>query len=404
MIRLNLPHFSTVSGIALVENSLEKRRFAPRLSVFYAALFLSIGIYMPFFPVWLAARGFAPEQISVLLAVPMAVRIVITRSAGRLADRHPNRRGPILVATAAAALGFAVVGLVSGFTATLAAMSLMAVFWTSILPLTEAFALQGMRLFGADYGRMRLWGSASFILANFAAGSALDLWPSDVVFWLILSAMGLAIGAAWRLPVVPRQRKTASLAGEQSEEAGLSPRLFVAVLSAVAAMQASHALIYGFGSLHWQSLGYSGRLIGVLWALGVIAEITLFAVSGRIAGRLPPLGWIAVGAGAGVLRWLVLASDPALPVLVVAQLLHGFTFGATHLGTVRFIAATVPDERTASAQGLFFTLSGVAMAAATLASGPLYRHFGGEAFLAMALVAALAGGVLWAAYRQIGRI
>ena len=403
MIRLNLPHFSTFSGIALVDNSSDKRRFAPRLSVFYAALFLSIGIYMPFFPVWLAARGFAPEQISVLLAVPMAVRIVITRSAGRLADRHPNRRGPILVATAFAALGFVVVGLVSGFVATLAAMSLMAVFWTSILPLTEAFALQGMRQFGADYGRMRLWGSASFILANFAAGSALDLWPTDAVFWFILAAMGLAVAAAWRLPVVPRRRKAADTAGDHSEEIGLSPRLFAAVLGAVAAMQASHALIYGFGSLHWQSLGYSGLLIGVLWALGVIAEITLFAVSGRIAGRLPPLGWIAVGAAAGVLRWLVLASDPALPVLVAAQLLHGLSFGATHLGTVRFIAATVPDERTASAQGLFFTLTGLAMAASTLVSGPLYRHFGGEAFLAMALIAALSGGVLWAAQRRMAR-
>ena len=45
--------------------------FAAWLSVFYAAHFLVLGISMPFFPVWLAAKGLDPGAIGLVLAAPM---------------------------------------------------------------------------------------------------------------------------------------------------------------------------------------------------------------------------------------------------------------------------------------------------------------------------------------------
>ena len=77
--------------------------------------------------------------------------------------------------------------------------------------------------------------------------------------------------------------------------------------------------------------------------------------------------------------------DTLLPLL---QCLHALSFGATHLGTLAFIARAAPAGLAATAQGYLAVAMGIAMAAATGAAGVLYAHFGGRAYGAMALIAA----------------
>ncbi|MCC2112221.1 MAG: MFS transporter [Hyphomicrobiales bacterium] len=359
--------------------------FDRRMSAFYAALFLGIGVYQPFFPLWLQARELDPWQISVILAVPMSIRVFFAPVSGALSDRSANRRPAIIAYTALTAVFFFLLGFTTDFLWIFVTISAAALFWTSIMPLTEALALQGVRRFGADYGRLRLWGSISFIAANFIAGAVLDVLPRDIVHALILAAMILTVIAACRLPLLPVPAEPplpdASVRPSRVVNAGV-----FAVLAAAGLVQSSHALIYGFGSLHWQAMGLSGTTIGLLWALGVVAEISFFAVSRHVLVRLSPLALIGIGAGAAILRWCALGLDPPLTGLVVLQFLHGLTFGATHLGTIHFIGRTVPDHRTGAVQGLFFTISGVCMGGSMLASGVLYRNFEGSAFPAMAVL------------------
>ena len=53
----------------------------------YAALFATIGLYLPYFPVWLESRGFTAEQIGLVIALPAWLRIVTTPLLAGLADR-----------------------------------------------------------------------------------------------------------------------------------------------------------------------------------------------------------------------------------------------------------------------------------------------------------------------------
>lgn len=170
------------------------------------------------------------------------------------------------------------------------------------------------------------------------------------------------------------------------------------VTSPTSAVQASHAVYYVFGTLHWQSIGISTGVIGMLWAVGVIAEIGLFAVSGRGAvAAIGPARLVWLGALAAALRWSVTSFDPPLAVLFGVQLLHGLTFGAAHLGAIHFISESVPESCAATAQGLYASVTaGIAMGAAMTAAGPLYAAFGGRAYLAMAIMGAVgtAGALL----------
>ncbi|HQF30880.1 MAG TPA: MFS transporter [Hyphomicrobiales bacterium] len=386
--------------------------FARRLSFFYGALFLSIGVYLPFFPVWLSSRGLSESEIGAVLAAPLVVRILFTPISGAIADRQASRKGMLVLYCWLALLGFSILGAVSGFVATLLAVAFTAVFWSSVMPLTEALALVGVRRYKADYGRMRLWGSATFIIANFAAGAALDLWPTGIVYWLILGTVAFAAMSAHGLPRVPSADPVGTTGVAEIAAPGaravLANPAFLAMLGASALTQASHAMMYTFGSIYWQARGFSGLSIGVLWALGVIAEITLFAVSGRVLARISPVGLMAVGAGAAVLRWSLMPLEPPLAVTAILQLLHGLTFGAAHLGIVHFIARSVPERYSGSAQSLNFTAMGACMALATYASGQLYKAAGAAAFGAMAATALvallLAVAVVRPAHHRGGRV
>ena len=37
------------------------RRFVRRLALFYASVFVALGVQLPFLPVWLAAKGLDPQ-------------------------------------------------------------------------------------------------------------------------------------------------------------------------------------------------------------------------------------------------------------------------------------------------------------------------------------------------------
>jgi PPP family 3-phenylpropionic acid transporter len=162
------------------------------------------------------------------------------------------------------------------------------------------------------------------------------------------------------------------------------------VVAAASLTQGSHALFYGFSVLDWRAAGLDGLTIGTLWGLGVLAEIVLFAFSPRLPAAFGPTVLLMIGSAGAVLRWTMMAFEPAAALLPALQVLHALSFGATHLGAMGFLARAVPPVLAATAQGVLGTCAGLVMAAATGLSGLLYGASGDVAYLAMAAMA-LAG-------------
>ncbi|QPC41822.1 MFS transporter [Kaustia mangrovi] len=369
--------------------------FARRVSMLYAALFACVGIYLPYLPLWLGAKGMDTREIAAILAAQVAVRLVTGPFCAFLADRTGRPRRMMVTLAALSILCLAGLSVVEGFWPILLLTVVMAGAWTPVLPLAEAFAISGAERFRLDYGRLRLWGSLSFIAASAGTGMMLDRIETAHVIFVLVAAQIAFLLVALSLP-------TRAVGGETLRRTAgvrLSPHdvgrlvrapLFLVFLGAASLTQASHGVFYAFGSLHWQELGYSGGMIGALWALGVWAEVALFAMSGRIMGHVGAAGLIALGAGMAMVRWTGMAFDPGLWPLVGLQVLHAFTFGATHLGTMHFLLRAVPQPMHNTAQGLYATVSGgVMMSLVTWASGPLYRSWGGLAYLGAAALGAM---------------
>jgi len=366
---------------------------AARLSTFYWAIFLIVGLQTPFLPLWLDSRGLSVAEISIAGALPLFVRIVATPMVAYLADRSGDHRRVIIIL---AWSGLACTVLLSQSThlwPIILLTMLMMLTTSSMMPLTETLAMRAVRAHGLDYGRMRLWGSISFIVATLVGGAAIERWTGSAVIWLIIGAVAMTALAAHALPrpdhAAESQSSRPRISRADVAQLITSP-LFLLFLAAAGLVQAAHAVFYVYGVLHWRGLGLSATWTGILWAIAVMAEILLFARSGAVLKVLNPLGLIALGACAAIVRWIAMAFDPPLAALIMLQILHALTFGATHIGTVHFIAQNIPAERAGTAQALQASVTaGIAMGGATLLAGQLYGPFGAKSYFAMAVLGAL---------------
>jgi MFS transporter, PPP family, 3-phenylpropionic acid transporter len=354
---------------------------AGRLSLLYAAFFVVIGIQLPFWPMWLASRGLGPTEIGTIISVGVVVKILGNPLFAHMADRRGERRR-LMVALAAGALGFfALFFLTSGFWSILAVTVAYLAVWSAIMPLGESLTMLTARENNLDYGRIRLWGSLSFIVAAVLVGRVLVSESIDIIYWLLLAAIAVTVVACFLLPDTRPPRAAAS---GLPIGVVLRDRTFLLFMAAAAFIQGSHGVYYAFGTLHWKSVGYSEDVIGWLWAEGVIAEIILFAFGAALVRRLGPAGLMVLGGGAATLRWGVTGLSDALPVLAVVQALHALTFGATHLGAIHFISRAMPPALSATAQSVYAAVvMGMGMGVSIFASGKLYALFGGAAYLAM---------------------
>ncbi len=376
---------------------LSTKAFVVRLALFYAALIAINGMQTPFFPVWLAAKGLDPREIGIVLAIPLIVRVLAVPVVAGAADRR-NALHRALVATAlATTAGTVALAFAEGFAANFAVSVLIACSYTPMMPITDAYALKGLRERARAYGPVRLWGSVAFVVANLGAGLFLDAVPARHLIWLMAATFGATVVAALLLP--PIAPAPAAAAPPPRGRTLLRSKAFLAVIAAASLIQSSHGFYYAFGGLDWRAAGLNGVTIGALWSIGVVAEIILFALSPRLPHWAGPTMLLLIGALGALIRWAVMALNPPVLSLPVLQCLHGLSFGATHLGAVSYLARAAPDRLGATAQGYLSTVMGIAMASSMGLSGALYGADSNIGYGVMALVALAGGACALLAYR-----
>ncbi len=366
-----------------------------KIALFYAAIFLIIGCYMAYLPIWLKWRGLSEAAISFIFSLPLVMRIIFTPIVTILADKGGNRRQLISWLSYGSLASLLMLPVAPSHETIFACLVVYALLWTSIVPLTETIAIAAVKRSGLDYGRIRLWGSLTFIIATAGGGVVVNAAGPLAALWLVIGASVLVAIAVFFLPETngngaPAQANAG--APIHFKDAGIFLRtpVFVIFLLATSAVCASHAVYNTLATLHWLSLGLSPTVIGFLWATGVIAEILLFAYSRRVFEHFSPAKLIVIAAVAAIIRWGVTAFNPPLIILFSIQTLHALTFGAAHLGAIHFLAAAVPERYAATGQGMYAAVAaGIGMGGAYIAAGPLYNALGAKAFLVMAML----GGV-----------
>ena len=372
-----------------------RSRTAMELALLQVAMNLVSGIFIPFFPVWFAAKGFDPSAIGYALAAAMVLRSISSPIAGLVADARDDRRSVIFAMSGVSIIAWSLAGASPWLNFVFMFAVLGSVAYSTSGPIVESITLRRAQSEGFNYGHVRLCGSSAYVVANILSGYAVASLGVDVfVPWVVIS-VGLAIFAAALLPGRPVRHETSFRKSfvRTWEQAKLLARhrIFILFVLAGSLIQAAHAFYYGYFTLTYEAVGLSKETIGWLWGLGVVGEVVLFAFAQRAFTYVGAVPLMMIGAIGSLLRWTITAFVPPLSVLLFVQLLHAASFGATHLGSMLFILRATPGSLSSTAQSFYAVVSyGLMMALATLLSGLLYETIGSYGFLAMSLLA-LAG-------------
>src|SRR3954451_8912429 len=168
-----------------IASQVPAKRFATQLALFYGALFGLVGTHLPFFPVWLKAIGMDSSWIGIITALPSLTRFTVLPFITGLAEKRRSLRGAMIATAFVSALGFSIVGTLHQPLAVFLVYAVTACLWTPMTPLTDAYALKGVSHYGLNYGPLRLWGSAAFVVGALACGLLVDVIAASNLIWVI---------------------------------------------------------------------------------------------------------------------------------------------------------------------------------------------------------------------------
>ncbi|MCG7199537.1 MFS transporter [Marinobacter pelagius] len=371
-----------------------------RLSNLYFWFFALLGGLLPYWSLYLEGQGYTYLQIATLMATIQLTKIVAPSVWGWLGDKSGQRVRLVRFGAITGSLFFAGVFLEPGFYGLLLVMLAFTFFWNAILPLYEVITLRTLGSQKEKYGRVRLWGSVGFIAAVAGVGGILEIVPVGYLPWLLLPVFaGIAVSAF----LVPSEK------GEVKPQAPKGSLKRIVTHPAVVTfflmnflLQVSHGPYYTFFSIHLEQHGYGKLPIGLLWSLGVVAEIGLFLVMHRFTRRFT-VRQIAIGAlMLTMIRWALIAElTDVILVLIFAQLLHAASYGALHAISVQYIQGFFGKHHHGQGQALYSGLTfGAGGAAGAWISGFLVEGINtSAAFWGGAVAMALAVLITWRGLR-----
>lgn len=322
-----------------------------RLSAFYFCFFGLLGALFPYWSLYLKSLGFSAADIGLLLALPMATKVVAPNLWGWLADHTGQRLLIIRVGALLSCVCFSGIFLSQQFWVVAMVMVGYSFFWNAVLPQQEVVTTSFLRETPENYSRVRLWGSIGFIIFVLGSGAWFDAYSIDslpLIGFLLLAGIFITSLA------VPTPHQQKHQRASQPFLAVLRQPAVAAFFVAGMLMQFSHGIYYSFFSIYMETQGYSRGVIGVLWSVGVVAEVVLFIVMHRL---LPLFGVrliMSVCLLLATLRWLTIGYFPELLwLLIVAQTLHAFTFGAYHSAGIDCIRRLFEPGNQGKAQALY---------------------------------------------------
>ncbi len=370
-----------------------------RLSGFYFFYFALLGGMYPYWPLYLQYLHFDAESIGFLLAIPMVTKVLAPNLWSWLADSTGRRLGIIQLGSLLGLLCFIGITIDQGFTWLVIVIISYSFFWNAVLPQAEVITLNFLGEHPERYSRLRLWGSVGFIAAVIGAGVLFERVGVTAFPWLSLAFLASIFVASLTIPRPEGE-------GQRPKRESLLRAVFqapvIAFLVAGIFLQAAHGAYYSFFSIYMEDLGYSRTAIGLLWSVGVVAEILVFIVMHNLLLRFGVRTVLIASLVLAALRWWIIGySADVLWLLIFAQCLHAFTFGTFHAASIDTIRRLFKPGTQGGGQALYGAVSfGIGGAVGSYLAGR-YWTLGAELVFGVAsLLCLLATLVAWYGFRD----
>jgi PPP family 3-phenylpropionic acid transporter len=315
----------------------------------YITLFAAVGAMFPYLPIYYQSLGLSLDAIGLLGALAAFAGMVGSPLWGATADRFGTSRLVMPAAAAGAALAAGGLAVFSGPLLLVLSAAALYLMVSGVAPILDARALETVAEDRNRYGRLRVWGSASFIVTALLVGWLIEGSGIRAMFLVLIASL---VATA----LVGLGLRSRAFAAPLPQLSGLATVLRSAVLRrfllAILLVWSSSMAINAFLSIHLVDIGAPGSLVGASWAIGALVEIPLMLAYPWLGARLGLERLILIGAAAFLLRAvaLILLRDPVLATLTMA--LHGVGFALVLVGGVAYVSRHAPERAAATAQGV----------------------------------------------------
>ena len=360
----------------------------------YFIYFGVMGVVLPYFNLYCDHLGFSGVQIGFLSAARSIPLVVCPMLWGALADRLRIRKPIYLLCNIMSLAIWGLYLLTSDFRQMLIITICYSVFFSPIISFLEAFAMDVLGVAKKGYGRLRAWGSLSFIGVVLLLGPVIDATVIRIILPLVwVGAVAQAVGAFW-LPVSPAAGSGSPMAGIHA----LFKGRIVLFLIAAFLMLVSHGAYYAFFSIHLKALGFGNAFIGLAWAVASLAEILVMLNSDRLFGRFSLEKILFFSFAAAVFRWFALPLARAPETVLALQLLHAATYGTFHMASILYMDVWIPPDLKTIGQAVNNALTyGLGLMVGFLVNGYLYQAAGPTAMYGISGLVALSGALVFGA-------
>jgi PPP family 3-phenylpropionic acid transporter len=316
----------------------------------YFIYFGVMGVILPYFNLYCYHLGFSGFQIGVLSSLRTLATALFPMLWGMLADRFLIRR-PIYIACNIISMGaWGLYLLTTDFSLMFAITALYGFFYAPIISFLESFSMDLLGSQKKGYGRLRAWGSLSFIVVVVLVGRAIDAASTEIILVLVLAGSMLQALCSFAIPR-GASKKTSGPAAVAVARPFLKRRTVVFLFCAFV-MLFSHGTYYGFFSIHLENLGYSGMFTGMAWALASLSEIGVMLASEKIFKRFSYQKILIFTFFAAGCRWIMMGMVISAPLILFAQLLHALTYGAFHVASILYMDELSPEEAKTTGQAI----------------------------------------------------
>ncbi len=363
-----------------------------KLSASYFWYFAVLGLMAPFLAVYLDGKGFTSLEIGEILAVVTATKVVGPTLWAMLSDKTGKQVSIIRLGAFLSTLSFFFLFFSDTYWSITVLLALFSLFWTAILPQLEVLTLKSIRRSPKIYARIRLWGSIGFTLFAIVSGELIELYSAEIYTSIgLFILLGLTLSSLFiKQPnqVVTRHIETSSIFEKLFEY-----RFFMFFIAGML-LQVSFGPFNGFFALYLRDLNYPGFAVGGFIAIGVMAEIFIFIIAGRLFKAYSIKSLLVFSVFVSALRWFVVAQygDIAL-VLGISQLLHAFGFGLFHSASMQFIQSHFNVKQQNRGQAIYIGgVFGIGGAIGAYVTGAVWQGGAGgaDAFYLASVIALVA--------------
>lgn len=372
-----------------------------RLSANYFWYFGILGLVVPFLSVFLDARGFTSLEIGEILAVITATKIVAPTLWAQLADKSGKQLTIVKIGALLSLLSFSLIIWTVSYWPLMFSLAMFSLFWTAILPQLEVMTLNSIRKSAKIYARIRLWGSIGFIIVAMLGGELIERYSAEA-----FSYIGIAILAGLFFSTLvsqqPRIKRLTKVDNSSIKDKVFNSN-FLLFFFAGLMLQMSFGPYYVFFALYLKNLAYSGFLIGIFIAIGVVAEIGIFIFAGLFFKSFSLKTLISSSILLTALRWYIVGhyadSDIAL---ALSQLIHALSFGLYHSASIAFIQQHFNTNQQSRGQAIYIGgVYGIGGAVGAYMAGILWQDgIGAMTTFDFAAFTAFIGGVFALFLRQ----